>query len=112
MRPPRARPAIEAMTGYTPGEQPGPGERVIKLNTNENPYPPSPAVLEALRAVDPESLRRYPSPMADAFRAAAARALAVDPEMVLAGNGSDEILALVIRAFLDPGDRLAYPDPT
>jgi histidinol-phosphate aminotransferase len=112
MRPPRARPAIEGMTGYTPGEQPGPGERVIKLNTNENPYPPSPAVLEALRAVDPESLRRYPSPMADAFRAAAARALGVRPEMVLAGNGSDELLAMVIRAFLDAGDKLAYPDPT
>jgi histidinol-phosphate aminotransferase len=112
VRPPRARPAVEEMTGYTPGEQPGPGERVIKLNTNENPYPPSPRVLEAIRALDGESLRRYPNPTAEPFRAAAARALGVTPDMILAGNGSDEILTLVVRAFLDPGDTLAYPDPT
>jgi histidinol-phosphate aminotransferase len=100
------------MIPYTPGEQPGPGERVIKLNTNENPYPPSPRVMEAIRAVDPERLRRYPSPMSDDFRAAAARALDLQPEMILAGNGSDEILSLVVRAFLGPGDRLATPAPT
>jgi histidinol-phosphate aminotransferase len=100
------------MTGYTPGEQPGPGERFIKLNTNENPYPPSPRVLEAIRALDGESLRRYPNPTSDAFRAAAARALGVTPSMILAGNGSDEILSLVVRAFLGPGEILAYPDPT
>jgi histidinol-phosphate aminotransferase len=109
---PRPRAVIEGMTGYTPGEQPGPGERVIKLNTNENPYPPSPKVLEAIRAVDGERLRRYPSPMSDGFRAAAARALGVTPEMILAGNGSDEILSLVVRAFIAPGEILAYPEPT
>jgi histidinol-phosphate aminotransferase len=108
--PPRA--TIAAMTGYTPGEQPGPGERVIKLNTNENPYPPSPRVMEAIRALDPEHLRRYPNPTSDAFRVAAARALGVTPDMILAGNGSDEILSLVVRAFLGPGEILAYPDPT
>jgi histidinol-phosphate aminotransferase len=109
---PRARAAIEKMTGYTPGEQPGPGERIIKLNTNENPLPPSPRVLEALRAIDPERLRRYPSPLSDGFRETAARVHGVAPEMVLAGNGSDEILAIAVRTFLEAGDVLAYPDPT
>jgi histidinol-phosphate aminotransferase len=110
--PPRARPAIEAMTAYTPGEQPGPGEKVIKLNTNENPFPPSPRVMEAIRALDGEELRRYPNPMADGFRATAARVLGVSPDMILAGNGSDEILAMVVRTYLGPGDVLAYPSPT
>jgi histidinol-phosphate aminotransferase len=100
------------MAPYVPGEQPAPGERVIKLNTNENPFPPSPRVLEAIRTVDPEALRRYPSPKADGFRATAARIHGVAPDMILAGNGSDEILAIAVRTFLGPGDVLAYPDPT
>jgi histidinol-phosphate aminotransferase len=110
--PPRPRPIVEEMEGYIPGEQPGPGERIVKLNTNENPYPPSPRVLEAIRALDGERLRRYPSPMSDGFRAAAARALGVTPERVLAGNGSDDILAIAVRTFLGPGEVLAYPHPT
>jgi histidinol-phosphate aminotransferase len=100
------------MHAYVPGEQPGPGERVIKLNTNENPYPPSPKVMAAIRALDGETLRRYPNPMAEAFRTVAARLHRVTPDMILAGNGSDEILAMVMRAFLGPGDVLAYPNPT
>jgi histidinol-phosphate aminotransferase len=100
------------MAPYVPGEQPGPGEKVIKLNTNENPFPPSPRVLEAIRTVDPEKLRRYPSPKADAFRAVAARVHGVTADMVLAGNGSDEILAIAMRTFVGPGEILAYPDPT
>jgi len=100
------------MAPYVPGEQPGPGEQVVKLNTNENPFPPSPRVLDAIRSIDPESLRRYPNPRADAFRQAAARVHGVSPDMILAGNGSDEILAIVMRTFLGPGDVLAYPDPT
>jgi histidinol-phosphate aminotransferase len=112
MSSPRARSVIESMTGYVPGEQPGPGERIIKLNTNENPYPPSPHVLQALRELDPERLRRYPSPMSDGFRETAARVHGLRPEMVLAGNGSDEILAMAVRTFLGPGDLLAYPTPT
>jgi histidinol-phosphate aminotransferase len=110
--PPRPRPVIESMHAYVPGEQPGPGERVIKLNTNENPFPPSPRVMEAIRALDGEALRRYPNPMAEAFRAVAARVHGLSPDMILAGNGSDEILAMVMRAFVGPGDVLAYPDPT
>jgi histidinol-phosphate aminotransferase len=109
---PKPRGNVAHMAPYVPGEQPGPGERVIKLNTNENPFPPSPRVLEAIRGLDAEHLRRYPSPKADAFRATAARVHGVSPDMILAGNGSDEILAIVMRTYLGPGDALAYPDPT
>jgi len=109
---PKPRSNVAQMAPYVPGEQPGPGEKVIKLNTNENPFPPSPRVLQAIRAVDGESLRRYPSPKADAFRAVAARVHGVTPDMILAGNGSDEILAIVMRTFVGPGEVLAYPDPT
>jgi histidinol-phosphate aminotransferase len=109
---PQVRPNVHRMAPYVPGEQPAPGERVIKLNTNENPFPPSPRVLEAIRAVDGEALRRYPSPRADAFRTTAAAVHGVSPDMILAGNGSDEILSIAIRTFLGPGDSLAYPDPT
>jgi histidinol-phosphate aminotransferase len=108
----RARPTIEEMEGYTPGEQPAPGETIIKLNTNENPFPPSPRVMAAIRGLDPERLRRYPSPSSDAFREAAAKLHGVAPEMVLAGNGSDDVLAIAVRTFLGPGELLAYPDPT
>jgi histidinol-phosphate aminotransferase len=112
MATPQARSTVEKMSGYTPGEQPGPGESVIKLNTNENPFPPSPKVMAAIRHIDPERLRRYPNPTADAFRAAAAEVLGVSADMILAGNGSDDILAIALRTFLGPGDTLAYPDPT
>jgi len=109
---PRARPNVEKMFGYTPGEQPQPGERVVKLNTNENPFPPSPCVVEAIHTIDPERLRRYPSPSSEDFRRTAARVHGVSPDMILAGNGSDEILAMAVRTYLGPGEILAYPDPT
>jgi histidinol-phosphate aminotransferase len=100
------------MAGYTPGEQPKAGERVIKLNTNENPFPPSPRVVEAIRRLPPDALRRYPSSMADEFRAVAARVHDVSPENILAGNGSDDILQIALRTYCGPGDVLACPDPT
>jgi histidinol-phosphate aminotransferase len=106
------RDSICAIDGYVPGEQPGPGDRVVKLNTNENPYPPSPRVLEAIRAIESQSLQRYPSPTAAPFRAAAARVLGIDADRILAGNGSDDILTIATRTFLAPGDTLAYPEPT
>src|SRR5579859_3658311 len=109
---PLARSTIRALDGYVPGEQPLPGARVVKLNTNENPYPPSPRVLEAVRAVPPHVLQRYPSPMADEFRAAASHVLGVPVDAILAGNGSDDILTIATRTFLAPGDALAYPEPT
>jgi histidinol-phosphate aminotransferase len=109
---PRARATVGRMSGYLPGEQPRPGERVIKLNTNENPYPPSPRVVEAIRRLEGDALRRYPSPMADDFRAVAARVHGVLPEQVLAGNGSDDILQIALRSYCGAGDVLASPDPT
>jgi histidinol-phosphate aminotransferase len=112
MSSPRARNVVELMSGYTPGEQPKPGDRVIKLNTNENPYPPSPRVIDAIRGIGPDALRRYPSPMADDFRAAAARLHGVSPACILAGNGSDDILQIALRSYCGPGDVLACPTPT
>jgi len=109
---PLARPTVRDLEGYVPGEQPLPGARVVKLNTNENPYPPSPRVLEAIRAVPAHLLQRYPRPMADDFRAVASRVLGVPVEAILAGNGSDDILTIATRTFLAPGDALAYPAPT
>jgi histidinol-phosphate aminotransferase len=106
------RDSIRALDGYVPGEQPPPGARVVKLNTNESPYPPSPRVMEAIRAMPAHALQRYPRPMADEFRAAASRVLGVEPDAILAGNGSDDILTIATRTFLAAGDSLAYPDPT
>ena len=100
------------MAGYTPGEQPKPGERVVKLNTNENPFPPSPRVIDAIRGITPDALRRYPSSLADEFRAVAARVHGVSPECILAGNGSDDILQIALRSYCGPGDVLVCPDPT
>jgi histidinol-phosphate aminotransferase len=99
------------MTGYTPGEQPGRGV-FLKLNTNENPYPPSPRVFEAVqRALTDDRLRRYPDPLGTAFRDTAARVLDVDPDGVLIGNGSDDILTIVTRAYVPEGGRVAAPTP-
>jgi len=102
---------IDAMAGYTPGEQPRDGG-IIKLNTNENPYPPSPKVFAALRkAIDP-SLRLYPEPLSDSLRSGAAGIYGVKPENIIAGNGSDEILSMLLRSFVGPRDRVAFPLPT
>ena len=103
---------IDAMCGYQPGEQPKPGEKVIKLNTNENPYPPSPAAVEAVRSFDEDLLRRYPRPMADVACKAAAKVYGVPADYVLAGNGSDDLLTMIFRACLGEGRAVAYATPT
>ncbi len=100
------------MAAYQPGEQPKPGQRLIKLNTNENPYPPSPRVRKAVAKAAGAALRLYPAPRADQFIEAASHLYAVPAGMILAGNGSDELLAMIFRATLDAGDRVAYPVPT
>ena len=106
-------PHINRMSGYVPGEQPRDVDRIIKLNTNENPYPPSPRVAEAIaEALADGRLRRYPDPSGLAFRMAVARRHGVEPEMVLAGNGSDDCLTILTRAFVGPGDLLAFPMPS
>jgi histidinol-phosphate aminotransferase len=106
------RNAIEKMAPYVPGEQPRPGQRLIKLNTNENPYPPSPRVRKAVARAAGETLRLYPAPRADQFIANASAVYGVPITMILAGNGSDELLALIFRAVLGPGDSVAFPVPT
>jgi histidinol-phosphate aminotransferase len=103
---------VKKMEGYVPGEQPPPGSKVIKLNTNENPYLPSPQVMKILHEFDGEWLRRYPDPMATMAREAAAEVYGVPVDWVMAANGSDEMLALLARAFLEPGRKIAYPMPT
>jgi histidinol-phosphate aminotransferase len=106
------RPAIRQMAGYTPGEQPR-EDSVIKLNTNENPYPPSPAVIDAIHAVlTGERLRKYPDPIGNVFREAAARVLDVDPNGILIGNGSDDILTILTRAFVPEGGIVASMTPS
>ena len=103
------RPEIEAMTGYVPGEQPQAGE-FVKLNTNENPYPPSPAVAEAIHEALDAGPSRYPDPMANGFSRCGGRDLhGVEPDWILCGNGSDDILTIVTRAFVGEGQLLRCP---
>ncbi len=104
------RPSIHSLHPYVPGEQPGPG--VIKLNTNENPYPPSPRVAEALRAADASSLRLYPDPVSSGLRRLVAELHGCAPEQVFIGNGSDEVLALCVRAFVPEGGAVGYFEPS
>lgn len=102
---------VAAIEGYVPGEQPKNGG-FIKLNTNENPYPPSPRVLTALRRAADRSLRLYPEPLSDSLRSLAAANFGLGAENTLAGNGSDELLSIVVRCFVGAGDRVVYPVPT
>lgn len=99
------------MTGYSSGEQPRQAD-VIKLNTNENPYPATSAVDRALKAIHVEDLRRYPQPYANAFREEAARYHQLDAENILATNGGDELIRLAITTFVDPGQSIAIGEPS
>lgn len=96
---------------YVPGEQPR-DMKYIKLNTNENPYGPSPKVLEAIRAGADEGLKLYPDPTCGALLEAAADYYGVGREQIFAGNGSDEVLAFSFMAFFDPGRTVLFPDIT
>ena len=102
---------IEQTEGYTPGEQTT-DPSVIKLNTNENPYPPSPRVMEAIAAVSPEQLRRYPHPLGNPFRDKDSEVFGVSRDMIVCGNGMDDILNMTVRAFSGPEAALVYPAPT
>lgn len=105
------RPAIDRIEGYIPGEQPQEAGWV-KLNTNENPYPPSPRVVAEVRAAATGRLNLYPDPLATRFRKTAAPLFGVEPDWILPANGSDENLTLLLRAFVDPGELVAYPYPS
>jgi histidinol-phosphate aminotransferase len=95
------RPLLRGLHPYVPGEQPK-IKGLIKLNTNENPYPPSPKVLAATRAAVDGRLRLYPNPTAQLLRDKLARLHGCRPDNILVGNGSDEVLALAVRTFVDP----------
>src|SRR3954453_12624209 len=106
------RPSVRAMAAYAPGEQPRDGS-FLKLNTNESPYPPSPRVFEALReALTGDRLRKYPDPVGTASRQTAGRVLGVDPDGILIGNGSDDILTILTRAFVPEGGLIASLAPS
>jgi len=102
---------IEQVKGYEPGFQPKETD-VIKLNTNENPYPPSPQVMKVLAQISAEQLRRYPDPIGNEFQQAAAEINGVQPENIMCCNGGDDLLTIAFRAFCDKNRPVAYPVPT
>lgn len=105
------RPGIDATQGYTPGEQPQ-TVGILKLNTNENPYPPSPRVYEAIQKAATERLRLYPDPLATRFREVAGELYGVSPDWIVAANGSDDALTMLTRACLDTQDLMVVPTPS
>ena len=102
-------PFVKDLVPYVPGEQPK-MQRLIKLNTNENPYGPSPQVLEAIRAELDDSLRLYPDPNGERLKQTVADYYGVQPAQVFVGNGSDEVLAHVFHALFQHGQPLLFPD--
>ena len=105
------RPLVGQLHAYVPGEQPKiPG--LIKLNTNESPYPPSPKVLKAIRSATDARLRLYPNPTADRLREKLAVYHKCEPENIIVGNGSDELLALATRVFVEPAGNVAQSRST
>ncbi len=105
------KPRILALDGYVPGEQPS-DPRVVKLNTNESPYPPPRVVLDAVRKSANALLRKYPQPTSASLRKVLARFYRWPEDGLLVGNGSDEVLSMLFRACVGPGDLVQYPDPT
>lgn len=105
------RKEIDALAGYVPGEQPKMAD-LIKLNTNENPFPPSPRVRGILQNLDPEELRRYPDPNSDELRDVLATMYGVKRANLIIGNGSDDLLTMIFRAFASPELPVVIPTPT
>ena len=102
---------IRRVEPYVPGEQPR-GSRLIKLNTNENPYPPSPLVAETLRNLDPADFRKYPDPTASALVDALAEAYGLSAERIFVGVGSDDVLGMAFLTFFNSGRPILFPDVT
>ncbi len=98
------RPLVHQLHAYVPGEQPK-VKGLIKLNTNENPFPPAPKVLAATKAAVDGRLRLYPNPTAEKLRAQLAKLHGCKPENIIVGNGSDEVLALAVRGFVEPNSK-------
>ncbi len=106
------RSSIAAMKGYVPGAQPDPSQKYIKLNSNENPYPPSPRVKEVLQRLNYDDLRIYPDPMSLDLREKLARLHGFSPSQIICGNGSDDILNMIVRTFVQPGEEIGFYEPT
>lgn len=102
---------VRKVVPYTPGEQPKRAD-IIKLNTNENPYPPAPGVEQALRAVETDTLRRYPDPLVSDLVHAIAEFYQVEDAQVFAGVGSDDVLAMIFLTFFNGGQPVIFPDIT
>ena len=102
---------MHGLTPYVPGEQPK-LNNLVKLNTNENPYGPSPQVIRALQAEAAESLRLYPDPNSDKLKTTIAQYHGLQANQVFVGNGSDEVLAHVFQALLKQSRPLLFPDIT
>jgi histidinol-phosphate aminotransferase len=111
MSSPYIRRNVEDMTGYVPGEQPK-DKKLIKLNTNENPYPPSPRIAEYLKTVDSGALGLYPDPVSIRLRQKIAEIHGCDVDNVFAANGSDEVLALCTRAFVENDGSIGFFNPS
>ncbi len=106
------REILKNVEGYVPGEQPK-MQGIVKLNTNENPYPPSPRVLQAVQEISTEMVRKYPDPVSKRLRETIAEHYGVaGADWIIVGNGMDDILAMAVRAFVDPGDTILSPYPT
>jgi histidinol-phosphate aminotransferase len=105
------RPLVRRLHPYVPGEQPK-IRGLVKLNTNENPYPPSPKVLAAIKAAVDGHLRLYPNPTADVLREKLAKFHGCVTDQLIVGNGSDELLALATRAFVEPGQLVQFFTPS
>ena len=105
------RPGIDAMEGYTPGEQPKTMD-IIKLNTNESPFPPAPGVKQALLDFETVRLRRYPDPVSSVLREEIAAMNGYGPENIITGNGSDDLLTILTRCFTDENRAMACFDPS
>lgn len=106
------RAEIAAMKGYVPGSQPDPKENYLKLNSNENPYPPSPRVREVLKETAYEDLRIYPDPLSTDLRRRLGALYGFSPDQIICGNGSDEVLGLIARTFAGPGEAIGFHEPT
>lgn len=102
---------IRKVVPYVPGDQPK-GERLIKLNTNENPYPPAPGVERALREMDPDAFRKYPDPAASALTDALAQYYGVGQDQVFVGVGSDDVIGMAFLTFFNSEKPILFPDVT
>jgi histidinol-phosphate aminotransferase len=106
------RPSIAGLKKYVPGLQPDPSQKYIKLNSNENPFPPSPRVREVLNRLNYEDLRIYPDPASLELREKLGALYGFSPKQVICGNGSDDILNMIVRTFAQPGEAIGLYEPT